>query len=91
MIVCLELSIFLLKQSGSVSGQSLVSLWSVSGQSQVGPRSVSGPRSLIGLSELTSSVRRSLKYFVLLLSHVAHAEGGVVRDHDGGRVGLLLP
>ena len=51
----------------SVPGQSQVSLRSVPGQSQGSPRSVSGQsqvRSLLGLSELTSS-RRSLKYFVL--------------------------
>ena len=40
--VCLELSIFILKQSGSVPGQSQVSLRSVPGQSQVSPRSVAG-------------------------------------------------
>ena len=49
MKVCLELSIFILKQSGTVSGQSQVSprsgsshisLTSESGQSQVSPRSV---------------------------------------------------
>ena len=43
----------------SFSGQSQVSLRSDKGQFQV------SPRSLLGLSELTSS-RRSLKYFVLL-------------------------
>ena len=42
------------------SGQSQISLRSVSGQSQGSLRSVSG------LSMLTSSNRRSLKYFVLL-------------------------
>ena len=85
MKVCLELSIFILKQSGSVPGQSQVSLRSVSGQSQfsvsdqsqvsprVSLRSVSGPtqvspRSVLGLSELTLSLRRSLKYFVLFVS-----------------------
>ena len=35
---CLKLSIFILEQSGSVSGQSQVSLRSVSGQSQVSLR-----------------------------------------------------
>ena len=44
MRVCLELSIFILKQS------------------QVSPRSISG------LSELTSSVIRRLKYFVLFVT-----------------------
>ena len=46
----------------SLIDQSQVSLRSVSGQSQV---SLKSP---FGLSELTSSVRRSLKYFVLLKS-----------------------
>ena len=56
----------------SVQGQSQISLRSASGQSQVSPRSVPVQsqvsfRSLLGLSELTSSVRRSLKYFVLFM------------------------
>ena len=54
----------------SVPGQSQsqVGLRSVSGQSQVSPRSVPvSLRSLLDLSELTLSVRRSLKYFVLFL------------------------
>ena len=42
MKVCLELSIFIIKQSGSVPGQSQVSLRSVHGQSLVSPRSVPG-------------------------------------------------
>ena len=45
--VCLELSIFILKQSGSISGQSQVSLRSVSCQSQVSLRSVSGLEALL--------------------------------------------
>ena len=54
MKVCLELSIFILKQSGSVPGQSEVSL----GQSQVSPRSVPGqsqvsPRSVPGQSQVS--------------------------------------
>ena len=63
MKVCLELSIFIVKQSGSVPGQSQVSPRSVPGQSQVRPRSVPGQSQvslrslLLGLSELTSSVR----------------------------------
>ena len=39
---CLKVSIFILDQSGSVYGQSKVSLRSVSGQSQGSPRSVPG-------------------------------------------------
>ena len=50
----------------SVPGQSWVSLGSVAGQLQVSRRV--SLRSLLGLSELTSSVRRSLKYFVLFMS-----------------------
>ena len=42
MKTCLELSIFILKQSGSVQGQFQVSFRSVSGSSQVSLRSVSG-------------------------------------------------
>ena len=66
---CLKHSIFILEQSGSVYGQSQVSLRSVSGQSQVSPRSVL----LWGLSELTLS-RRSLKYFVLLIFWLSESE-----------------
>ena len=52
----------------SLSGQSQDSLRSVSGHT----RSVLGSlRSLSGLSVLTSSDRRSLKYFVLLLMTLA--------------------
>ena len=49
--------------------QCLFSIRIVSGQSQVSLRSVSG-QSLLGLSELTLSVRQSQKYFVLLLINV---------------------
>ena len=80
--VCLELLFFIFWHQipqddfRMTSGQSQVSLRSVSGQSQVSLRSVSG------LSVLTSSERRSLKYFVLLLTnlvlHTARTRNGII-------------
>ena len=62
--VCPELSIFI--YLSQISQKSQVSLRSVSGKSQVSLRSVSG-QSQVSLSDLTLSVRRNLKYFVLFM------------------------
>ena len=63
---------------------SLVCLRTVSGQSQV------SLRSLLGLSELTSSVRRSLKYFVLFEKKFSSQELDYGASVDWWALGVLM-